>query len=167
MDLKDFKDGLISLALLLFFFSFNLIIGSFLFRPYIGLEVQERDFVVILCSINILFSFYYLLNAIRIEKIFKLENKNVIKFGKTIGIITLIYIFHLFLFTSLFLRNLFNLGIILIFLIFLIEIILIVFVFKEVYDLLFLEKSQRDFELDANRKKYIDKEKKLLPDELF
>ncbi|MFW9988525.1 MAG: hypothetical protein ACFFC3_07705 [Candidatus Odinarchaeota archaeon] len=167
MDLKDFKEGLISLALLLFFFSFTLILLSFILRSYIGLEVQERDFVVILCAVNILFSFYYLLNAIRLEKIFKLENKNVLKFGKTIGIITLIYTFHLLLLTSLFLRNLQDLGIILIFFIFLVEIILIVFVCKEVYDLLFLEKSQRNFELDANRKKYIDKEKQLLPSELF
>ena len=47
------------------------------------------------------------------------------------------------------------------------ESMLIGLVFKEVYDLLFLEESQRDFELDANRKKYIEKEKKSLPGERF
>ncbi len=167
MDFKDFKDGLTSLALLLFFFSMTFLIGSIVLKSYIGLEVQERNFIVILCSINILFSFYYLLNAIRLEKVFKLENKIVIKFGKTIGIVTLIYIPHLFFFISLFLRNLHNLEIIMIFLIFLMEIMLIGLVFKEVYDLLFVEDSQRDFELDANRKKYIEKEKKPLPEELF
>ena len=167
MDFKDFKDGLTSLALLVFFFSLTLIIGSIVLKSYIGLEVQERNLIVLLCSINILFSFYYLLNAIRLEKVFKLENKNIIKFGKTIGIVTLIYIPHLFFFTSLFLRNLHNLEIIMIFLIFLMEIMLIGLVFKEVYDLLFMEESQRDFELDANRKQYIEKEKKPLPGERF
>lgn len=157
MDFKDFKDGLISLALLLFIFSLTLLIGSIVLKSYIGLEVQERNLIVILCSINILFSFYYFLNAIRLEKVFKLENKNVIKFGKRIGIVTLIYLPHLFFFASLFLRNLHNLEIIMIFLIFLMEIMLISLVFKEVCDLLFLEESQRDFELDANRKKYIEK----------
>lgn len=157
MDFKDFKDGLTSLALLLFFFSLTLLISSMVLKPYIGLEVQERNSIVILCSINILFSFYYLLNAIRLEKVFKLENKNIIKFGKKLGIVTLIYIPHLFFFTSLFFRNLPNLEIIMIVLIYLMEIMLISLIFKEVYDLLFLEENQRDFELDANRKKYIEK----------
>ncbi|MEE9377111.1 MAG: hypothetical protein V3V33_03650 [Candidatus Lokiarchaeia archaeon] len=165
MDFKDFKDGLTSLALLLFFFSLTLLIVSIVLKSYIGMEVQERNFIAILCSINILFSFYYFLNAIRLEKVFKLENKNVIKFGKRLGIVTLIYLPHLFFFASLFLRNLHNLEIIMIFLIFLIEIMLIGLVFKEVYDLLFLEESQRDFELDANRKIYIEREKKRLPGE--
>ena len=156
MDFKDFKDGLTSLALLLFIFSLTLLISSIVLETCIGLEFSERNLIIILCSINILFSFYYLLNALRLEKVFKLENKNVIKFGKRLGIVTLIYIPHLFIFTSLFLRNLNNHEMIMIFLIFIMEIMLIGLVFKEVYDLLFLEEVQRDFELAANRKKYIE-----------
>jgi len=156
MDFKDFKDGLTSLALLLFIFSLTLLISSIVLETCIGLEFSERNLIIILCSINILFSFYYLLNALRLEKVFKLENKNVIKFGKKLGIVTLIYIPHLFIFTSLFLRNLNNHEMIMIFLIFIMEIMLIGLVFKEVYDLLFLEEVQRDFELAANRKKYIE-----------
>ncbi|MFX1504277.1 MAG: hypothetical protein ACFFDH_25175 [Promethearchaeota archaeon] len=159
MDLKDFKDGLTSVALLLFFFSFTLLIISFVLESHIGLGIQERNCVAILCSINILISFYYLLNAIRLEKVFKLENKNIIKFGKKMGIITLIYIIHLFLLSTLFLRDLYSFGYTIIFLIFLIEIILIGLVFKEVYDLLFVEETKRDFELEANRKKYLEKKK--------
>ncbi|MFX1366096.1 MAG: hypothetical protein ACFFCE_06785 [Promethearchaeota archaeon] len=157
MDLKDFKDGLTSLALLLFFFSFTLLIDYFVLESYIGLGVQERNCIVILCLINIIITFYYLLNATRLEKVFKLENKNIIKFAKKIGIITLIYIIHPFLFSSLFLRDLYSLGYTLIFLIFLVEIILIGLVFKEVYDLLFVEEVKTDFELEANRKKYLEK----------
>jgi hypothetical protein len=52
-------------------------------------------------------------------------------------------------------------------LIVLIELTLIGLVLKEVYDLLFLEESRRDFEIEENRKKYIEKEKKLLPGERF
>ena len=39
------------------------------------------------------------------------------------------------------------------------QIILIGLVLKEVYDLVFLEESQRDFEIEAERKKYIEREK--------
>lgn len=165
MDYKDFHDGLLSLSSVLFTFSLTFLIGSIVLKPYIGLQAQERDFIIILCSINLLFSSYYLWNALRLEKIFKLENKNIIKFGKTIGIVTIFYIPHIFLFVTLFLRDLHNLEIIMIFLILLMELMLIGLVLKEVYDLIFLEESRRDFELEANRKKYIEREKKPLPGE--
>ncbi|MFW9900577.1 MAG: hypothetical protein ACFFDY_04745 [Candidatus Thorarchaeota archaeon] len=42
------------------------------------------------------------------------------------------------------------------------EIMIILLVLKEVYDLLFLEESRRDFEIEANREKYIEREKKSL-----
>jgi len=134
-------------------------IGTIVLKPYIAIQSYERDLIVILCSINLLFSLYYLWKAIRLEKIFKLENKNIIKFGKKIGITTIIYIPHLFIFVTLFFRNLHNLETIMISLIILIEILLIGLVLKEVYDLVFLEESRRDFEIEADRKKYIEREK--------
>ena len=136
-------------------------IGSIVLKPYINLMTHERDLIILLCSINIVFSLYYLWNVLRLEKIFKLENKNIIKFGKRIGIITLFYIPHSFIFASLFFIKLHNLEMIMIFLIFLMEIMIIGLIFKEVYDLLFLEESRRDFEIEANRKKYIEREKKI------
>ncbi|MFX1388220.1 MAG: hypothetical protein ACFE9M_13460 [Promethearchaeota archaeon] len=160
MDYKDFHDGLLSLALILFLFSVTLMIGSIVLKPFIGIQSQERDLIVILCSINILFTMYYLWNVLRLEKIFKLENKNIIKFGKTIGIVTLIYIPHFIVFSTLFFRNLHNLEIIMIVLIVLMEVMLIGVVLKEVYDLVFLEESQRNFEIEADRKKYIERNKK-------
>ncbi len=135
-------------------------IGSIVLKPFIGIQSQERDLIVILCSINILFTMYYLWNVLRLEKIFKLENKNIIKFGKTIGIVTLIYIPHFIVFSTLFFRNLHNLEIIMIVLIVLMEVMLIGVVLKEVYDLVFLEESQRNFEIEADRKKYIERNKK-------
>jgi len=135
-------------------------IGSVVLQPYIHLMTQERDFIIILCSINIAFSIYYLWNVLRLEKIFKLENKNIIKFGKRIGVITLFYIPHSFLFASLFFRDLHNLEMIMISLTLLMEIMMIGLILKEVYDLLFLEESQRDFEIEANRKKYLERGKK-------
>jgi len=134
-------------------------IGSIVLKPYINLEFQERDLIIILCSINILFSLYYLWNVLRLEKIFKLENKNIIKFGKNIGVVTLLYIPHAGLFASLFFRNLHNIEIIMVSLIFLMETMIIGLVLKEVYDLLFLEESQRDYEIEADRKKYFERKK--------
>lgn len=159
MDFKDFKDGLTSLSLLLSVFSLTLIIGSIALKPYIGLEPQERDLIVILCTVNFFFFLFYLWNAIRLEKIFRLENKNIIKFGKSMGIATLIYVPHLIIFTTLFLRDLHSLELVMIFIVFLIEIMLVGLVLKEVYDLIFMEESQKDFEIEVNRKKYIEREK--------
>ena len=142
-------------------------IGSFVLKPYIALETQERNFIIILCSINLLFCLYYLWQALTLKKIFKLENKNIIKFGKRIGIITAFYIPHFILFTTLIFKDLHNLQTIMVFLIFIMEVMLIGMVLKEVYDLVFLEESQRDFEIEENRKKYLEKEKKPLPGDII
>ncbi|MBY8986770.1 MAG: hypothetical protein KGD65_16980 [Candidatus Lokiarchaeota archaeon] len=47
------------------------------------------------------------------------------------------------------------------------ELTLIVLVLKEVYDLLFLEETRRNFEIEENRKKYLEKEDRNLPEERF
>ncbi|MHA2037307.1 MAG: hypothetical protein ACW98X_12790 [Promethearchaeota archaeon] len=94
-----------------------------------------------------------------LEKVFRLEIINIIKFGKRIGIVTCVYIPHLFLFTTLFFRELHNLEIMMVLLITIIEVTLISLVLKEVYDLLLQEESRRFFEIEENRKKYIEKEK--------
>ena len=45
------------------------------------------------------------------------------------------------------------------------ELCLISSVFKEVYDLIFLDEAERKYELEANRQRYIEREKKPHPDE--
>ncbi len=45
MDFKDFREGLPSLALLIFIFSLTFVMGSILLRPYINLEIE--DFIYI------------------------------------------------------------------------------------------------------------------------
>ncbi|MCK4285434.1 MAG: hypothetical protein KAX18_04495 [Candidatus Lokiarchaeota archaeon] len=79
---------------------------------------------------------------------------------------TLLYLPHLFLFTTLFLRELHNLELIMVVLIFIMELTLIGLVLKEVYDLLFIEDTRRNFEIEENRKKYLEKEKGPLPGEI-
>ncbi len=52
MDFKDFREGLPSLALLIFIFSLTFVMGSILLRPYINLEIEdfiyikEREFIL-------------------------------------------------------------------------------------------------------------------------
>jgi hypothetical protein len=46
------------------------------------------------------------------------------------------------------------------------ELTLIGLVLKEVYDLLFIEDTRRNFEIEENRKKYLEKEKGPLPGEI-
>jgi len=141
--------------------------GSIFLKPYIALTTQEKDYIVVLCIINLLFCAYYLWEVFKLEHIFALENKIIIKFGKRIGVITLLYLPHLFLFTILFLWELHNLELIMVVLIFIVELLLIGLVLKEVYDLLFMEEVRRNFEIEENRKKYIEKEKGPLPGELL
>ncbi|MFX1314899.1 MAG: hypothetical protein ACFE9T_03485 [Promethearchaeota archaeon] len=106
------------------------------------------------------------MQVFRLEKVFKLENKNIIKYGKRLGIVTLLYIPHLFLFITLFFKQLHNLEIMMVILICIIQVLLISVVLKEVYDLVFLEESRRDFEIEENRKKYLEREKRPLPGEI-
>jgi len=156
MDYKDFHDGLISLASLLFIFSLTFIIGSIILKPYIALEPSERDFILVINFINILFCFYFLLEGFRLQKVFRLEEKYIIKFGRRIGIITLLYLPHLFIFLILLTMGLNNLQLIMVYLILFIELLIIGLVFKEVYDLIFKEEAERKLELDKNRKLYFD-----------
>ena len=157
MDFKEFHNGLLSLALTLLIFSATLIFGSIILKPYINISIQERNFIIILCSGNFIFGLYYLWEVSILEKIFKLESKHIIKFGKRIGIITLIYLPHAVLMISLFFRELHNLEVLLILLIFIIEMLIIGLVFKESYDLVFLKETRREFEIEENRKKYFEK----------
>ena len=118
---------------------------------------SDRNYILILCSINIIFSIYYAIEAIRLDKIFKLEDKHIFRFGRRIGIITLIYFPQYFFITSLLFFELNNLHLMMVFLIFLMESLLFVLVFKEVYDLLFINEAQAREELDKNRKRYLGK----------
>lgn len=157
MDYKDFHDGLLSLSLVLFIFSITFLIGSIVLKPFIALEPFDRDFIIIISIVNILFSIYYMIEALRLNKIFKLDDKYIINFGKRIGIVSLIYLPHIFLISSLLLRDLHNLQIMMTTLIIIIEAILLGVVFKEVYDLIFKEEAERVFELKKNRKLYFEK----------
>lgn len=157
MDYKDFHDGLLSLSLVLFIFSITFLIGSIVLKPFIGLEPSDRDFIIIISIVNIIFSIYYMIEALRLNKIFKLDNIYIINFGKRIGIVSLIYIPQIFLVSSLFLRDLHNLQIMMTSLIIFIEVLLLGVVFKEVYDLVFKEEAERKFELKKNRKLYFEK----------
>ena len=158
MDYKDFHDGLLSIASLLFIFSFTFMIGSIILKPYIALEPNDRDFILILCSINLIFGIYYISEAIRLDKIFILEERHVIKFARRIGIISLVYLPQLFTFFSLLFKELHNLQLLMVFLIIFMQLLLIGIVFKEIYDLLFQEEAERKLELEKNRKLYLEKD---------
>lgn len=160
MDFKDFKEGLISSSLILFIFSFTLLIILLFLKSSINLSNDQRTFLTIISSINLFISILYFLIVLGLENIFKLENKNVIKFGKKVGVITIIYTPHLIILTIFVISiHLHSTVFFIIILIILIESILIILVFKEVYDLVLMEDSRRNFEIEANRKKYIEKEK--------
>ena len=157
MDYKYFHDGLLSLSVVQLIFSLTLLLGSIILKPYIALEPDERDFIVFLALVNIVFNFYYLIEALKLEHIFNLEEKHIFKFGKRIGVVSVIYTPHLFIFISLLFIDLHDLQLMMVILNLIIEILLLGIVFKEIYDILFKEETERKFELEQNRKLYFEK----------
>jgi hypothetical protein len=121
------------------------------------LEPKDRDFIVLMTIINTGFCLYYLLEAFKFEKVFKLEEKHIRKFGIRVGIVSLFYLPHIFIFSSLLLLDLHNLQVMMIWLTLIIEAILIGILFKEIYDLLFKNESDRKFEISKNRKIYLER----------
>ncbi len=157
MDYKYFRDGLISLSSIQFIFSFTFLVSSIVLKPYIALEPKERDFIVFLTIINMIFGIYYLVEALKFEKVFRLEEKHIRKFGKRIGIVSLLYSPHLFFLCSLLFLDLHNLQIMMVWVILIIEILLLGILSKETYDLLFKEEAERKFEIEQNRKVYLER----------
>ena len=157
MDYKYFHDGLLSLSVVQFVFSSTLLLGSIILKPYIALEPDERDFIILLALVNLVFSFYYLIEALKLESVFSLEEKHIFKFGKRIGVISLLYTPHLFVFISLLFIDLHDLQLMMVILNLIIETLLLGIVFKEIYDILFKEETERKFELEQNRKLYFEK----------
>ena len=156
MDYKDFHDGLLSISLIQFIISLTFLIGSIILKPYIALEPKERDFIVLLTVLNLSFSIYYIIEALRLEKVFKLEDKHVFKFGKRIGIVSLVYSPLYLIFFSLLFLDLHELQVMIVYLNLIINTMLLGVVFKEIYDLLFITEAERKFELEKNRKLYLE-----------
>ena len=157
MDYKYFHDGLLSLSVVQLVFSSTLLLGSIILKPYIALEPVERDYIIILALINIIFSFYSLMEALKLDRVFCLEEKHIFKFGKRLGVVSLIYMPHLFVFISLLFIDLHDLQLLIVILTLIIEILLIGTIFKEIYDIFFKAEIERKFELEQNRKLYFEK----------
>ena len=131
-------------------------IGSIILKPYIALEPSERDLIVVLTIIGQIISIYDTIEALNLEKIIKFEIRYSKNFGKRIGIISIVFIPHLIIMYSLLFYNLHNLQVMMISLNLIIETILFGLIFKEVYDLLFRDESERMFEFEKNRKLYLE-----------
>jgi len=130
---------------------------KYFLKPYIALEPNERDFIVFLTIVSMIFSSYYLVEGLKFEKVFRLEEKHIRKFGKRIGIVSVLYSPHFFFLCSLLFLDLHNLQIMMIWVIIIIEILLLGILIKEIYDLLFKEETERKFEIEQNRKVYFER----------
>lgn len=95
LDVKEIQEGMVSLSAVILLFSITLIVISILFKPYLVLEPQERDYIVIISAINIPFCIYYLLEGLRISKIRDLHGKNTARFILRAGLVSIFYISHL------------------------------------------------------------------------
>ncbi|NHJ20758.1 MAG: hypothetical protein EAX91_07450 [Candidatus Lokiarchaeota archaeon] len=157
MDFKYFREGLISLSTILFIISLTFLFSSILLKPYIALEPNDRDFIIILTTTNMVFCIYYLIEAIRFEKIYKLEEKHIRRFGIRIGIVSILYLPHIFLFFTLLLLDLHNLQVMMIWLSLIIQGLLLGLLFKETYDLLLKREDERKFEINQNREIYLER----------
>jgi len=154
MDFKIFHDGLISSSITILLFSTTLMTGAIVFKPYLSLEPNDRNLIVILCVISLIFSVIYFFFGLKTKSVFKLELKNILRFMKLLGFINIIFTPHLFFMLFLFTKGFQNLLILIIFLNVIIEMILIGLVYKEIIDLFFIEESDVKFEIEKNQKLY-------------
>ena len=162
VDFRDYYQGLTSLSFVLFAFSLTFMMGSYIMKPYIALEPEDLTLIMILSSINLFFSLYYLIEAKNFQKIFMLEDKNLIRYGKRIAIVSCIYLPHIITLISLIFRRLHEIEKLMLILIIFIELLLLGLVFKQVHDLLFLNEQERKYEFEKNRQKYGKANKELL-----
>jgi len=80
-------------------------------------------------------------------RVYKLENDAIEKFGKRIGGISLVFLVQSCVFFSLLFMALHNLQLMMIALILIVQVLILGITFKEVYDLVFREENERDFEI--------------------
>jgi len=133
--------------------------------PYISLKQQDLDVIVFSCIINLIFCVYWIFESLRLHKVFKLYDKYILKLGKRIGIITVLYCPHIFIIVSLFFRDLPDIELMILLLILCIELLTIGVIFKEVYDLIFEDEELRKSMLEEYRKRYIEKKEKIIPED--
>ena len=156
MDYKQFLSGLTSLSSVLLIFSLGLIIGSIALKPYIGLDPSERDLIVILCGVNVLFCIYYLFEVFKFKSLYILEDDQIVKYGRRIGIISLLHLVHFFIFFSLLFMGFHDLQVMMISLVLIIQALLIGLLLKQAYDLVLRNEIDRKFENKEIRKFYFD-----------
>ncbi len=157
MDFKDFHDGLLSCSLVLLILSLTFMIVSIILKPFIALEPLERDLILIVASIDVAFCLYYFFEIMNLKKTFKSTITHIFKFGIRLGISALLFLPHLFFLISMFSLHLHNLQLLMLSLIIIIETLLIGLIFKETYDLVFLESDKRNFEIKRNRQLYLNR----------
>jgi len=157
MDFKVFHDGIVSGSLLLILFSTTLMMGAIVFKPYLALEPDDRNLIVMLCTISMIFSVIYFFFGLKTKSVFKLELKNILRFVKILGFINVIFTPHLFFMLFLFTKEIHDLLFLIVIMNIFIELILIGLVYKEIIDLFFKQESEVKFEVEKNQKLYFDK----------
>jgi len=155
MDLKEFQEGLISLDFVIIILSLGIFISSFIARPFLSLDQFQINFIIGLCIGNIIFSLIFLVEALRVKKIFKLELVYIIKYTKILAILVLIYLPHLGFLIFFLLLEMALLEKLISFVLFLFELLLIYTVLRQVYDILFVEEDKRNANIKKNRNKYL------------
>ena len=156
MDYKQFLNGLTSLSSVLLIFSLGLIIGSIVLKPYIGLDPLDRDFIVILCGVNLLFCVYYLFEVFKFKRLYTLEDDEIVKYGRKIGIVSLLHLIHFIVFFSLLFMGFHELQVMMISLVLIVQVLLIGLLLKQAYDLVLRNEIDRNFENKEIRKFYFD-----------
>ncbi len=154
VDFRDYYQGLVSLSLMIFIFSLTFMLGSVLMKPYIALEPNDLTMIIILCAINFFFCSYYLIEASLFNKVMRLEDKQLIRYGKRIGVISCFYLPHVAALITFAFQQIHGLEKMMLVLIILMELLLIGLVFKQVHDLVFKDQIEREYELEKNRKRY-------------
>lgn len=156
MDLKEFQEALISLSFLLIILSLAISIVSFFARPYLSLDQFQINYIIGLCIINLIFSPFYLFQALRVKKIYRLEIDYIIKYAKIMGISILIYFPHIIFLLTFLMMEIATLEKFISFSLLIFELMLTYIIIRHSYDLLFTDESERKANIIRNRRNYLE-----------
>jgi hypothetical protein len=153
MDIKEFREGVLSLSCVILILSLGILMGSYFARPYLTLDQFEINFIGVLSICNIVFSLFYMWKAQRSKFVIRLEMEYIIRYAQILSVSILIYIPHTFFLGFLLFRFIALIEKLLIFALLLFEILLIYTIIDFVYNIIWVDEDKRKANIEKNRRK--------------
>jgi hypothetical protein len=152
MDIKEFRESVISLSCTILILSFGILIGSYFASPYLSLDQFALNFITILSIMNLVFCLFYLIEAQRSKNIFRLEIEFIIRYTRILGVSILLYSPHTISLIFFLFMNMALMEKLIIFTLLVFEILLIYIIIQLVHNIIFVDENTRKANIEKNRR---------------